>query len=241
VLRAESGFAEPLLCLLGASSTESLDINGYEGASILHDLNEPLPAELHARFSVVIDGGTLEHVFNYPAALRCALDAVRLGGHLIVITPINGYVGHGFYQFSPELFYRVLTPANGFQTVCMLIKPPFWRSRWRSVPDPVAVGGRVVWRCAWPTLLYVLAKRVAVVPVLSRPTMQSDYIPVWDAPRSATAGAHPISGVTEFRSRMPLALKEIRESAAIWRASRRQLAVVTLSRLRCPDPPVARD
>ncbi|MCA1572803.1 MAG: hypothetical protein LC798_21415 [Chloroflexi bacterium] len=43
---------------------------------------------------MVLDGGTLEHVFDYPTALRGALDAVRLGGHFIAVTPANGWCGH---------------------------------------------------------------------------------------------------------------------------------------------------
>jgi len=57
----------------------------------------------------VIDGGTLEHVFNFPVAIKNAMQMVRAGGRLSLSPPANNYFGHGFYQFSPELFYRVLS------------------------------------------------------------------------------------------------------------------------------------
>ena len=69
----------------GATSVEALDASPYEGAARLHDLNEPVPAAWHEQFDLVFDGGTLEHVFNLPTALKnCHADAeadgpLRLG------------------------------------------------------------------------------------------------------------------------------------------------------------------
>src|SRR4051812_23647278 len=49
--------------MLGAKKSVSMDVSDYEGAEIVHDLNLPVSKELHERFDLVIDGGTLEHVF----------------------------------------------------------------------------------------------------------------------------------------------------------------------------------
>ena len=46
---------------------------------------------------------------------------VKTGGHLMLFTPANNYFGHGFYQFSPELFYRVLSKENGFEVRRMVV------------------------------------------------------------------------------------------------------------------------
>jgi hypothetical protein len=62
-----------------------------------------------------LDGGTTEHVFNFPTALTNAMQMVETGGHLVIITGGNNFCGHGFYQFSPELFYRALSAENGFE------------------------------------------------------------------------------------------------------------------------------
>src|SRR4051812_42181779 len=47
-----------LRCGLETSQLEVIDASPYEGATIVHDLNTPLPIELVARFDAVIDGGT---------------------------------------------------------------------------------------------------------------------------------------------------------------------------------------
>ena len=73
----------------------------------------------------------------------------------------------------------MLSPVNGFRTVCVLLKAQHWRSRWLRVPDPASVGARVLWRSVWPSYLYVLAQRVEVMPVLAAQTFQSDYVSTW--------------------------------------------------------------
>src|ERR1043166_8529263 len=61
-------YSEPLFEILGANRVESMDYSNYENASIIHDLNLPLPQDIHSTFSCVVDGGTIEHVFNFPTA-----------------------------------------------------------------------------------------------------------------------------------------------------------------------------
>ena len=60
---------EFLKSYLGISSLAILDYSEYEGATIVHDLNQPVPEHLHGRFDAVIDGGSFEHVFNFPVAI----------------------------------------------------------------------------------------------------------------------------------------------------------------------------
>ena len=78
-------------------------------------MNLPIGDDLKRKFSVVIDGGTLEHVFNFPVAIKNCMQMLDVGGHFFVHTMANNFMGHGFYQFSPELFYRVFSPENGFR------------------------------------------------------------------------------------------------------------------------------
>ena len=114
---------------LGAKKVSSMDISDYEGADIVHNLNSPVPPELHGRFDLVIDGGTLEHVFHVPVAMENCMKITKVGGHVIIITNINNLVGHGFYQFSPELFYRIFSRENGFEVMRMVaLEDTFGRS-----------------------------------------------------------------------------------------------------------------
>ena len=106
--------AEPLFHQLGATEVHSMDASDWEGADILWDLNQPIPPELEARFTVLFDGGSLEHIFNAPVALMSYMRMVRPGGHLLLALPANNYCGHGMYQFSPEFFFSALSEQNGF-------------------------------------------------------------------------------------------------------------------------------
>jgi hypothetical protein len=182
------GYAEPFFDLLGAREVVSMDASGFEGATLVHDLNQPIPSDWRERYSVVLDGGTLEHVFNYPVALRNCLEMVAIGGHFLAITPANNYMGHGFYQFSPELYARVLQPENGFQLKHLLLFE-FGERRWYEVIDPAKAGGRVRLVNQRPTMLAVMAQRTERVDILARPPQQSDYSEEWSEWNAAASRA----------------------------------------------------
>lgn len=181
LLAEGGGYSEPFLRALGAEEIVSFDASDYEGASVVHDFNRPIPEEFKGRFSAVIDGGTLEHVFNYPVAIKNCMEMVRVGGHFLSITPANNHLGHGFYQFSPELFYRIFTPQNGFEIVQMMIYEEALNCDWYEVADPDAVKERVVLVNDEPSVLLVIAKKVAEADIFSAPPQQSDYSAVWDS------------------------------------------------------------
>jgi hypothetical protein len=186
---AEQRYSEPVLHRLGARLIDSLDASDYEGATLVHDLNRPLPPELRATYSVVIDSGSLEHIFNFPVALAGCLECVALGGHYLAVTPMNNWAGHGFYQFSPELYFRVLAEQNGFTIRCMLWHSHAPRRRWYQVADPAAVARRVERLGVGPGLLYIAARRSELHDVLAECPQQSDYVPQWAATDTAATVA----------------------------------------------------
>src|SRR5436190_8752705 len=112
VAARENIYADDLFHGLGATTVDVMDASDYEGANLLHDLNQPVESRLHGSYDCVFDGGALEHVFNFPIALKSCLEMVKPNGYFVTITPTNGFCGHGFYQFSAELFYSALSPAN---------------------------------------------------------------------------------------------------------------------------------
>ena len=138
-MQVETGPADPVFMQLGAQVVDSVDASDYEGATIVADMNRPVPTELHETYDLVFDGGTLEHVFNVRQAFCNAMSLPRVGGSLIIHTMANNWFGHGFYQFSPEFFYRVLSPENGYQVVRAVAHECFERAQWYEIPDPAEV------------------------------------------------------------------------------------------------------
>ena len=99
---------------LGFSEISSIDGNDYEDADIIHDFNLPIPNELRNSFDMVFDGGTLEHVFDIRQSLENMCSLLRPNGLAIHLSPSHNHVDHGFYMFSPTLFYDYYT-ENGFR------------------------------------------------------------------------------------------------------------------------------
>jgi hypothetical protein len=98
-------YAEKLLRAFGATEIVSGDGSPYEGATFIHDFNNPLPEEITDQYDTVFDGGSLEHIFNVPVALANLMKLTRVGGRLLSVNGANNMLGHGFYQFSPELLF----------------------------------------------------------------------------------------------------------------------------------------
>jgi hypothetical protein len=170
------GSGDRFLELLGTGAVTSIDASDYEGATVVHDMNRPIGVDLHNRFSVVFDGGCLEHIFDVRQALLNCMDMVQVGGHFLGQTTANNLLGHGFYQFSPELFFRVFCPENGFHLQCVLLclpydlPPTFYR-----VSDPAELGQRVYLQNEKPTYLMAIARKVRQDAGLVRVPQQSDY------------------------------------------------------------------
>jgi len=192
-------YAEPFFIALGAKEVESMDASDFEGAKFVHDLNQPIGPELRERFDVVYDGGTLEHVFNFPVALRNAMEMVRVGGRLFIHTCANNLCGHGFYQFSPELFYRAFSPENGFEVQRMIVHVIGPYGRWYEVSDPNAIRSRVELITFAPLQMLVEAKRTAAVPVFATTPQQSDYSVMWQQAEHSTSNVKPRDGILKRR------------------------------------------
>jgi hypothetical protein len=179
-LSKSGDFADPFFRALGAQTVESMDASDFEGATIIHDLNEPVRPELQNRFELVFDGGTIEHVFNLPVAILNLMQMTKLGGHLILHTPANNYMGHGFYQLSAEFFFRVLSEPNGFRMQRCIACEYGPKRRWYSVVDPLSVKARGQVINRYPIALYVEARKEQATPAALTTVQQSDYALRWD-------------------------------------------------------------
>jgi len=90
--------------MLGFDSVLSADFSDYENPSMTLDLNQPVPIELHEKFDVIFDGGTMEHCFNTFQVLKNIFSMLKKGGRVIHSSPSTNHVDHGFYMYSPTLF-----------------------------------------------------------------------------------------------------------------------------------------
>ena len=182
LLKSNEEFAESLFQCFGAKEIDSLDISDFEGANIQHDLNTPIPDKLKGQYSVVFDGGTLEHVFHYPMAIQNCMNMLELGGHFISITPANNQCGHGFYQFSPELYYAMDHFAHGIKVKAMFLavfENGIGIKNWFEVKDPLEARSRVTVVNNMPTYMMVVIEKTGEYRLGTTFPYQTDYTEAW--------------------------------------------------------------
>jgi hypothetical protein len=176
-------YAEQFFELCGATTVESMDKTDYEGATVLHDLNVPVPETLFNKYDLIVDGGSLEHIFNVPVALRSYMKMLTVGGHYVCSTATNNYAGHGFYQLSPELFFAAFAPENGFALIDSCLYEEDGRNRWYRLSPPADARRRLTFQNRVPAHLLILAKKLADAAVFETIPQQRMYDAAW-----ATAG-----------------------------------------------------
>jgi hypothetical protein len=167
------GFSEPLLKRLDASVVESIDASDYEGASIITDFNKPLEYQHHAKFTSFIDFGAIEHIFDPRQVILNINKILRTGGSVLISTPANGFLGHGFYQFSPEFFYGAFSHENGFSQTIVILIDVNRSEEWYYVKNPSALQDRN----HTPNKKYYIvcfSKKIDTVERIS--AQQSDYV-----------------------------------------------------------------
>lgn len=230
----DSIYSEVFLERIGFTQIESMDYSDYEGATLIHDLNEPVPRELAGEYNVIFDGGTLEHLFDYPTAIRSVMEMVKEDGFFVACTPSNSFNGHGFYQFSPELFFRLFSPENGFRVRLLVQAESTGKGRMFSIPDPEKAGMRTGLNSASSTFTTLVAQRInsSVEPLKTNP-VQVSYESAWknqSTSNDSTFAAEPNPLKAWLKKRLPPEWIEWRNIVAIRRRNRR-LYRASLSRI----------
>ncbi len=185
----EDGHAETLMRKLGFGDMETMDFSDYEGASILHDLNTKPPKALEKKFDLIFDGGTIEHVFNVPAALEGIYRMLKPGGRFISANGLSGWHGHGMYQFNPELVWTFWSRACNCDVIgCWAVpKDPSPKFEPVSFPDPAETGVRLkLHNVIGPgrTYLYYEVEKTKASH-LPKYALQSDYEATWQGHKNA--------------------------------------------------------
>ena len=224
-------YFEPMLQQwFGARTVDSVDASPYESATVVHDMNLPWPASAPGvgSYDAVLDFGCLEHVFAFPVAWRNCVDLCRVGGHVLHALPANNLTGHGFYQFSPELFFNLYREANGFELRGLWMALKADPRHWWQVADPREIRRRVTLQNAHETYLMVIAKKLREAGTMPIP-QQSDYADQeWTKPAGGggsptTATSVPAGGrgIADALASIGLldAARLVRERLRAWRRS----------------------
>lgn len=112
---------QTVLTLLGAEKVYAADVSNYENPDLIMDFNLPVDEKYHKKFDLILDVGTLEHIFNIPQLLENIKLMLKPEGTVILGYPVSNAINHGFYQISPTLLYDYFT-LNGFKNLtCFLI------------------------------------------------------------------------------------------------------------------------
>jgi SAM-dependent methyltransferase len=112
-LRREQSVRAFFLDRYNISDYRDCDING--SAEILLDLNKRIPENMVGAFGTVLNGGTLEHVFDIRQAMENLHRLVRPNGSFIHMVPVTWYE-HGFMNFNP-VFFHTVAEANDYTTL----------------------------------------------------------------------------------------------------------------------------
>ena len=99
--------------LLRPSEVVAVDLHGPDALAL--DLNTPLALPSYG-FDVLVNSGTLEHVFDQRQAWESAHDHVRPGGLMVHALPLWGWLGHGFVNYHPT-FVADVAAVNDYEVL----------------------------------------------------------------------------------------------------------------------------
>jgi hypothetical protein len=212
---------------LGVTALTIIDYSPYEGANLVHDLNQPVPEDLWGRFDSVIEAGSLEHIFNFPVAITSLMKMVKVGGRIFITTPANNLCGHGFYQFSPEVMFRIFTEENGFELNRVALLEATYpqvslipKRKAYEVADPARVRSRVGLVSKRPVMMMVEARKTSDVLLFARPPLQDSYVTRWNTETTRSPSTRLERVLKSALGRLPGSLRaRIRGNRALRRFS----------------------
>ncbi|HEY7229032.1 MAG TPA: hypothetical protein VH558_01540 [Pseudolabrys sp.] len=89
---------------LGAAEVHAVDHSDFEGADIIHNMNEPIGASLEGIADLILDGSTLDNVHDPALALMNYNRMLRPGGRVISINAGKPDVQGAYCATPPEWF-----------------------------------------------------------------------------------------------------------------------------------------
>jgi hypothetical protein len=219
-------YCEDLLTThFAAAAVESFDNSDYENATHIADMNKPLT--ISNRYDTVIDCGTIEHIYNVPQAFKNVSQMCSEAGQILHILPANDYCGHGFWQFSPELFFSLYSEANGYHDTQVFLADLTDERFWYEGRRPQN-GQRADVMSS--TQLLVLVRTTKKGAVSHEDVQQSDYLHTWNR-KKIESGLTPAEMPIKNRIKEAIKQSSFASSARVlngkWKAMRRPTAALS--------------
>jgi hypothetical protein len=167
---------EILTDYFGANLVHSIDNSNFEAANIIFDMNKELK-DINKQYDTILDIGTSEHIFNINNNLANISKLCKSGGRIIQCLPANNQCGHGFWQFSPELFFSLYNESNGYQSTKLYLidshdDKNYWKINKKLENERLELNSY--------TPLYIFVSTIKKIENTSQKAQQSDYEYVWN-------------------------------------------------------------
>ena len=176
---AYGGFCENMLIdYFGSTKVDSIDNSSYENATIIHDMNQIIEKNSNIDdYDTVLDLGTLEHIYNINNAFLNVSKLCKVGGQIIHVLPGDCQCGHGFWQFSPELFFSLYSSKNGYEQT-EVFYADIQSNKVEKLNSP-SNGRRIEIKAYRP--IYIMVRTVLSRKNYSHSEVQqSDYMYLWE-------------------------------------------------------------
>ena len=98
--------------LFSSAEMISLDVSDYEGASIVADLNQPIPERYYGCADFMFNGSCMDNLFDPASALKNMSRLLKVGGRVMHVehgSPVQG----AYIMYSPAYFFDYYA-ANHF-------------------------------------------------------------------------------------------------------------------------------
>jgi len=95
--------------LMGIVDLVTMDVTEYEGAEIIHNLNQRIPESLCNQFDFIIDGGTFDHLFDLRTAFENVVRLLKPDGRIFHWNAASNFTGAAYLSFAPDFFFDYYT------------------------------------------------------------------------------------------------------------------------------------
>lgn len=142
----------------------AMDVSDYENASMIHNLNDPIPKEWENKFDFIIDGSTFDHLVDLKTALANVVKLLKPGGRVFQCNTASNYANAGYLCFSADYFYDYYT-LNKFADCRTYFGESYstigqnWLLHEFKYPDPKEKGYNIFRLSPFYTMVFVIARK----------------------------------------------------------------------------------